>query len=73
MFAGYAAYYAGGPGVTLTGDGRQLHLDAMFVSRDYFSVFGAPLRDIFNSTQAHAASRWANIFRFYFAVHEHAC
>jgi len=43
VYRGIAAYYASGPGVTLTGGGRQQHLDAMYVTANYFDVFAAPV------------------------------
>ncbi len=36
-----AAYSASGPGVNLTGAGSPEHIDAAYVSRDYFRLFGA--------------------------------
>jgi putative ABC transport system permease protein len=38
-----AAYYASGPGVTLTRGARQQHLEAMYVTASYFEVFAAPV------------------------------
>jgi putative ABC transport system permease protein len=43
VYEHFAAYYASGPGVTLTSGGRQLHLDAMYVSQEYFDLFRAPV------------------------------
>jgi putative ABC transport system permease protein len=43
VYSRIAAYYASGPGMTLTSGGRQLHLSAMYVSSDYFGVFDAPI------------------------------
>ena len=53
VYRGIAAYYASGPGVTLTSGGRQVHLSAMYVSSSYFGVFGAPiaLGRTFNSSE----------------------
>ncbi len=36
-----AAYSASGPGVNLTGAGEPVHVNAAYVSRDYFELFGA--------------------------------
>ncbi len=36
-----AAYSASGPGVNLTGAGEPMHVNAAYVSRDYFELFGA--------------------------------
>jgi predicted permease len=43
VYEGIAAYYASGPGVTLTSGGRQQHLDAMYATSNYFAVFAAPI------------------------------
>lgn len=43
VYESVAAYHVSGPGVTLTGGGRQLPLDAIYVSKDYFAVFRAPV------------------------------
>ena len=42
-YRGIAAYYASGAGVTLTSGAREQHLDAMYVTSNYFEVFAAPV------------------------------
>ena len=41
-FEGMTAYHAGA-GVTLVAGDRKVHLDALYVTADYFDVFGAPV------------------------------